>query len=126
MRGNRSYRNRLGGTVIVRLWGSRIAENREFGFGAFSARSAAPGLAGTNNHALIEPHGVSKFIEVVAVDSDPPPKRDQYNHRRSLTRAAHGSSNTAPPAPRAPTRARRFRRRVTVVLDDEVWIVRSA
>jgi hypothetical protein len=59
------------------LWGSKIAENRiagtdDFDFTAFGARSVAPGLAGTNNHALIELHGVSKFVEVVAVDSDPP------------------------------------------------------
>ena len=60
-------------TVVVRLWGSKIAENQHFDFQAFGARSSAnpPGPAGTDNHALVELHGVSKFVEIVAVDSEP-------------------------------------------------------
>jgi hypothetical protein len=62
-----------GNTVVVRLWGSKIAENQEFDFQAFGARSAVnpPGLAGTDNHAVVELHGVSKFVEIMAVDSEP-------------------------------------------------------
>jgi hypothetical protein len=68
-----------GNTVVVRLWGARIAGNRN-DFLAFGARSEAvpdpldprPPLAGTDNHARIQLRGLSRFIDVVAVDSEPP------------------------------------------------------
>ena len=64
-------------TVTVRLWGCRVADNQsitrtDFDFQAFGARSGAPsGIAGTDNHATIELHGVSAHVDVVAVDSSP-------------------------------------------------------
>jgi hypothetical protein len=73
-----------GNTVTVRLWGSKIAGNQHLDLFAFGARctvsicgdgsslSNPPKRAATNNHAVVELHGVSKFVEVVAVDSEPP------------------------------------------------------
>jgi hypothetical protein len=59
-------------TAIVRLWGCKVAENRNIDFQAFGARSGDPSrIAGINNHATIELHGVSKHIDVVGVDSWP-------------------------------------------------------
>ena len=62
-------------TVMVKLWGCRVAENvigAGIDFQAFGARSDDPsGIAGTDNHVTIELHGVSKQIDVVAVDSSP-------------------------------------------------------
>ena len=62
-----------GNMVVVRLWGSRIAGNQQFDFQAFGARSSAnpPGLAGTHNQTLVEVHGVSTFVELMALDSEP-------------------------------------------------------
>ena len=34
-------------------------------------RRNPPGLAGTHNHALVELHGVSTFVELMALDSEP-------------------------------------------------------
>jgi hypothetical protein len=59
-------------TVLVRLWGCKVAENQNFDFQAFGARSRDPSMiAGTNNHATIELHGVSEQINVVGGDSSP-------------------------------------------------------
>lgn len=60
-------------TVTVRLWGTKVYGNQNIDFQAFGSRSLAnpPVLGGTNNHALIELHGVSKQIDVVAIDSAP-------------------------------------------------------
>jgi hypothetical protein len=60
-----------GNTVVVRLWGAKIAKNHHFDFQAFGARSSAPGVAGLDNHAVVELHGVSKFVQVMTVDSEP-------------------------------------------------------
>jgi len=58
--------------VIVRLWGCKVAENQNVDFQAFGARSGDPSrIAGVDNHATIELHGVSKHIDVVGVDSSP-------------------------------------------------------
>mgnify|MGYP001231064091 FL=1 len=60
-------------TVTVKLWGTKVYGNQNINFQAFGSRSLAnpPVLGGTNNHALIELHGVSKKIDVVAIDSAP-------------------------------------------------------
>ena len=59
-------------TVLVKLWGCRVAENQNFDFRALGARSRDPSIiAGTNNHATIELHGVSKQTDVVGEDSSP-------------------------------------------------------
>ena len=62
-----------GNAVVVRLWGSRISQNQQFDFQVFGARSSVnpPGPAGTDNHAVVDLHGVSKSIQLVAVDSEP-------------------------------------------------------
>ena len=58
--------------VMVRLWGSRVAENQVTDFQAFGARSGDPSrISGVDNHATIELHGVSKQIDVEGVDSWP-------------------------------------------------------
>jgi hypothetical protein len=59
--------------VTVRLWGCKVAGNLNIDFLAFGARSGptVSGIAGTDNHVIIELHGVSKRIDVVAVDSSP-------------------------------------------------------
>jgi hypothetical protein len=61
-------------SVTVRLWGTKVAGNQNTDFEAFGAWSEAGlhGIAGTNNHATIELHGVSKHIDVEAVASQPP------------------------------------------------------
>lgn len=59
-------------TVRVGLWGSKVAGNAGVNFEANGARlDALSGVAGTNNHATIELHGVSKKIEVQAIASLP-------------------------------------------------------
>lgn len=60
-------------TVTVRLWGTKVYGNQNIDFQAFGSRSLAnpPVLGGTNNHAVIKLHGVSKKIDVVAIDSSP-------------------------------------------------------
>jgi hypothetical protein len=60
-----------GNTLIVRLWGCEISGNPEPQFQAFGARSTSGGIAGTFNHTIVELHGVTKFVDVVAVDSSP-------------------------------------------------------
>jgi hypothetical protein len=62
-----------GNIVTVRLWGARISDNHHFDFEVFGARSSAnpPGVAGTDNHAFVELHGVSNLGEIAAVDSEP-------------------------------------------------------
>jgi len=59
-------------TVSVALWGSKVTDNLGINFAAFGALLEAPsGIAGTNNHATIELHGVSKQIDVEATPSQP-------------------------------------------------------
>ncbi len=61
-----------GNTVSVALWGTRVEDNTPVNFAAFGAwKELAPGLAGTNNRATIELHGVSKKIDVQATASSP-------------------------------------------------------
>lgn len=62
-----------GNTVVVRLWGSKIADNQQFDFHAFGARSSSNplGLAGTHNQAVVELHGVSRSADLMTVDSEP-------------------------------------------------------
>jgi hypothetical protein len=56
----------------VDLWGSKVSGNQVVDFEAFGAwRASAPGLAGTNNHAIITLHGVSRQIDVAAASSVP-------------------------------------------------------
>jgi len=58
--------------VIVRLWGCKVAGNQNSDFQAFGARSVDPSrISGVDNHTTIELHGVSKRIDVVAMDSSP-------------------------------------------------------
>ena len=58
--------------VSVELWGSKVSGNQVVDFEAFGAwKASAPGIAGTNNHATITLHGVSKQIDVVATSSFP-------------------------------------------------------
>ncbi|MCU0342479.1 MAG: hypothetical protein MUF28_01505 [Ignavibacterium sp.] len=70
-------------TVTVRLWGTKVFGNQNIDFQAFGSRSLAdpPVLGGTNNHASIELHGVSKQINVVAIDSAP----EDPNHTNTVT-----------------------------------------
>lgn len=59
-------------TVIVSLWGCKVAGNQNIDFQAFGATSSNPAMiAGVDNHATIELHGVSKQIEVVGSASSP-------------------------------------------------------
>lgn len=60
-------------TVTVKLWGTKVYGNQNVDFQAFGIRSLTDPLelGGTDNHALIELHGVSKQINVVAIDSSP-------------------------------------------------------
>jgi len=59
-------------TVIVRLWGCKVAGNQNIDFLAFGAVSGNPSLiAGIDNHTTIELHGVSRRIDVVGGDSSP-------------------------------------------------------
>jgi hypothetical protein len=62
-----------GNTATVRLWGCKVAGNLNMDFQAFGAHSGptVSDIAGTDNHVIIELHGVSKLIDVVAVDSSP-------------------------------------------------------
>ena len=51
-------------TLNVALWGSKSERNDTMNFEAFGAwKAAAPGIAGTNNRAIIRLNGVSKKIE---------------------------------------------------------------
>lgn len=70
-------------SVDVRLWGVRVSGNQNIDFQAFGSRSLAdpPALGGTDNHARIELHGVSKMIDIVAVDSSP----EDPNHTNTVT-----------------------------------------
>jgi hypothetical protein len=60
-------------TVKVRLWGTKVSGNQNIDFQAFGSRSLAdpPVLGGTDNHAVVKLHGISKRIDVVAIDSFP-------------------------------------------------------
>ena len=59
-------------TVSVDLWGSKVSGNQVVDFEAFGAwKASSPGIAGTNNHATVTLHGVSKQIDVVAASSVP-------------------------------------------------------
>ena len=59
-------------TVVVKLWGCRVSGNQRVDFEAWGARSRDPSrVAGVENHAIIELHGVSKQIEVTGGDSSP-------------------------------------------------------
>lgn len=58
--------------VSVDLWGSKVSGNQAINFQAFGAwKASTPGIAGTNNHATITLHGVSKQIDVIAASSFP-------------------------------------------------------
>lgn len=63
-------------TVTMMLWGCRVAGNvvaaDDIDFLAIGARSRDRSrIAGIDNHVTIELHGVSKQIDVMAVDSSP-------------------------------------------------------
>lgn len=59
-------------TVSVALWGSKVSGNLGPNFAALGAlKDALSGIAGTNNRATIELHGVSKQIDVQATASLP-------------------------------------------------------
>ena len=59
-------------TVSVALWGTRISGNEGADFEVFGAlQDALLGLAGTNNHAIINLHGVSTKLDVPATASLP-------------------------------------------------------
>ena len=60
-------------TVMVRLWGTKVYGNQNIDFQAFGSRSVAnpPVLGGTENHAVIELYGTSKWIDVVSTNSLP-------------------------------------------------------
>ena len=64
--------SRVAGTT-VQLWGTRVSGNQKADFQAFGARSVTnpPATSGIDNHTTIELHGVSKQIDVVAVNSLP-------------------------------------------------------
>ncbi len=70
-------------SVTVRLWGTKVYGNQNIDFQAFGSRSLAnpPVLGGTDNHAVIELHGISKRIDVVAIDSFP----EDPNHTNTVT-----------------------------------------
>jgi hypothetical protein len=59
--------------VTVRLWGTKVYGNQNIDFQAFGSRSLSdpPVLGGTNNHAVIKLHGISRMIDVVATNSFP-------------------------------------------------------
>jgi len=57
-------------SVTVSLWGSKVSDNLGVNFSAYGAfHTLGTGLAGTNNHVTINLHGVSKQIDVLAIDS---------------------------------------------------------
>jgi hypothetical protein len=59
-------------TVVMRLWGCTVTGNQRVDFEAWGARSANPSrVAGIDNHATIELHGVSKKFDVVGGNSSP-------------------------------------------------------
>jgi hypothetical protein len=59
-------------TVSVELWGSKVSGNQVVDFEAFGAwKPSAPGIAGTNNHATVTLHGVSRQIDVAVTPSFP-------------------------------------------------------
>ena len=60
-------------SVTVQLWGTMVSGNQNADFRAFGARNTGnpPGVSGVDNHTTIELHGVSKQIDVVAVNSLP-------------------------------------------------------
>ncbi len=59
-------------TVSVSLTGSKVSGNQVVDFEAFGAiQTALSGIAGTNNHVTIALRGISRQIDVVAVDSEP-------------------------------------------------------
>ena len=60
-------------TVTVALWGTKVSGNQKGDFQAFGARSVTspPATSGIDNHAIIELYGVSKQIDVDAVNSFP-------------------------------------------------------
>jgi hypothetical protein len=76
--------------VVVRLWGSKIAENYPYhdidAYGARSRLLDQSKPAGTDNQALIELYGVSKFIDVVAEDSVPPDSDPSGTNRVTVVR----------------------------------------
>jgi hypothetical protein len=69
-------------TVVIRLWDVIFADNEGNDFQAFGARClqlSADGeetvceeLAGMDNHALIQLHGLNASLDVIAIDSEPP------------------------------------------------------
>jgi hypothetical protein len=60
-------------TVAVALWGTKVSGNQNVDFQAYGARSIATpsGISGIENHVTIELHGVSKQIDVDAINSFP-------------------------------------------------------
>ena len=59
-------------TVTVKLWGCNVSGNQRLDFEAWGARSSDPlRVAGIDNHAIVELHGISKRIDVVGGNSSP-------------------------------------------------------
>ena len=59
-------------SVVVKLWGCKVTGNQRVDFEAWGARSSDPSrVAGVDNHAVIELHGVSKQIDVAGGNSSP-------------------------------------------------------
>jgi hypothetical protein len=60
-------------SVTVSLWGTKVSGNQNVDFQAYGARSVAnpAGISGTGNQVSIELNGVSKQIDVDAVNSLP-------------------------------------------------------
>jgi len=60
-------------TVTAAFWGTMVSGNQNVDFQAYGARSTAipSGVSGTDNHVTVELHGVSKLIDVDAVNSSP-------------------------------------------------------
>lgn len=59
-------------TLNVELWGSKSTGNYPVNFEAYGAwKAASPGVAGTNNHATITLHGVSRQIDGTVMPSFP-------------------------------------------------------
>ncbi|HTK55051.1 MAG TPA: hypothetical protein VL308_24325 [Gemmatimonadaceae bacterium] len=60
-------------SVTVQLWGTMVSGNQKADLQTFGARNTGnpPGISGVDNRTMIELHGVSKQIDVVAVNSLP-------------------------------------------------------
>jgi hypothetical protein len=60
-------------SVTTAFWGTKVSGNQNVDFQAYGARPVAvpAGTSGTDNHAIVELHGVSRQIGVDAVNSLP-------------------------------------------------------